>query len=73
MQFYIFFCVVSFQMSEMLNGKSENVYHLPNPVACPLNESGDPVNPRIPPIEKQPDSQVRSKHFFSGQQFTFIA
>ncbi|XP_062872859.1 protein lin-37 homolog [Trichomycterus rosablanca] len=45
------------EISDMLNGKSENVYRLPHSVACPLNESGDPVNLRIPPIEKQPASQ----------------
>ncbi|XP_066533601.1 protein lin-37 homolog [Hoplias malabaricus] len=37
---------------DMLNGKAENIYRLPPPVPCPVNESGDPVYLRIPPVEK---------------------
>ncbi|XP_076833204.1 protein lin-37 homolog [Brachyhypopomus gauderio] len=40
------------EVADMLNGKGQNIYRLPPPVSCPLNESGDPVNLRIPPTEK---------------------
>lgn len=43
----------------MLNGKVQNIYHLPPPCSCPANESGDPVNLRIPPTEKPTVSQVK--------------
>lgn len=47
-------------MNDMLNGKSQNVYRLPPPV-CP--KSGEPVNLRIPPVEKAAESQVSSVMF----------
>ncbi|KAI4904646.1 hypothetical protein NFI96_019426 [Prochilodus magdalenae] len=40
------------EVADMLNGKGQNVYRLPTPVSSPVNESGDPVNLRIPPVEK---------------------
>ncbi|KAF5906246.1 protein lin-37, partial [Clarias magur] len=45
------------EVSDMLNGKVQNVYRLPTPGSCPVNESGDPVNLRIPPTEKPTISQ----------------
>ncbi|XP_027003884.1 protein lin-37 homolog isoform X2 [Tachysurus fulvidraco] len=45
------------EVSDMLNGKVQNIYHLPPPSSCPVNESGDPVNVRIPPSEKPTISQ----------------
>ncbi|XP_057207297.1 protein lin-37 homolog [Triplophysa rosa] len=42
------------EMNDMLNGKSQNVCRLPPPV-CP--KSGEPVNLRIPPVEKAAVSQ----------------
>lgn len=33
---------------DVVNGSSQNIYHLPLPVPCPVTESGDPVNLRIP-------------------------
>ncbi|XP_017345601.1 protein lin-37 homolog isoform X1 [Ictalurus punctatus] len=45
------------EVSDMLNGKVQNIYHLPPPGSCPVNESGDPVNLRIPPTEKPTISQ----------------
>ncbi|XP_035389929.1 protein lin-37 homolog [Electrophorus electricus] len=45
------------EVADMLNGKGQNVYRLPPPASCPLNESGDPVSLRIPPTEKPTASQ----------------
>ncbi len=47
-----------FQMTDMLNGKGQNVYRLPPPVSCPVGSAGEPVNLRIPPVEKSTESQV---------------
>ncbi|XP_062322653.1 protein lin-37 homolog isoform X2 [Osmerus eperlanus] len=40
------------EVTDMLNGKGQNVYRLPPPTSCPISPSGDPVNLRIPPTEK---------------------
>lgn len=45
-------------MTDMLNGKGQNVYRLPPPVSCPVGSVGEPVNLRIPPVEKPAESQV---------------
>ncbi|KTG47302.1 hypothetical protein cypCar_00042630 [Cyprinus carpio] len=45
------------QMTDMLNGKGQNVYRLPPPVSCPVGLPGEPVSLRIPPIEKPTESQ----------------
>jgi hypothetical protein len=57
---YLFshFSPASCQAADMLNGKGQNVYRLPPPTSCPLNPSGDPVNLRIPSIEKPIVSKV---------------
>ncbi|XP_075046853.1 protein lin-37 homolog [Mixophyes fleayi] len=42
---------------EVVNGSSQNLYHLPPPSPCPVTEAGDPVNLRIPsplPREDEP-------------------
>uniref|UniRef100_A0A8C1WPL5 Lin-37 DREAM MuvB core complex component n=1 Tax=Cyprinus carpio TaxID=7962 RepID=A0A8C1WPL5_CYPCA len=46
------------EMTDMLNGKGQNVYRLPPPVSCPVGAAGEPVNLRIPPVEKPTESQV---------------
>lgn len=51
-------CFLYFQMTDMLNGKGQNVYRLPQPVSCPVGSAGEPVNLRIPPVEKPAESQV---------------
>lgn len=43
------------EISDMLNGKGQNIYRLPPPV-CPI-KSDEPVNLRIPPVEKPAESQ----------------
>ncbi|XP_028325999.1 protein lin-37 homolog isoform X2 [Gouania willdenowi] len=40
------------EATEMINGKCQNVYRLPSPTSCPLSSCGEPVNLRIPPMEK---------------------
>uniref|UniRef100_A0A9J7ZI90 Lin-37 DREAM MuvB core complex component n=1 Tax=Cyprinus carpio carpio TaxID=630221 RepID=A0A9J7ZI90_CYPCA len=45
------------EMTDMLNGKGQNVYRLPPPVSCPVGLPGEPVSLRIPPIEKPTESQ----------------
>lgn len=55
-------------MNDMLNGKSQNVYRLPPPV-CP--KSGEPVNLRIPPVEKAAESQVSSVMFQASKRNIF--
>ncbi|XP_049322963.1 protein lin-37 homolog isoform X2 [Astyanax mexicanus] len=45
------------EVADMLNGKSQNIYNLPAPVSAPLNESGEPLNLRVPPVEKPSASQ----------------
>ncbi|CAN2388039.1 Lin-37 DREAM MuvB core complex component [Pristimantis euphronides] len=42
---------------DVVNGSSQNIYHLPPPSTCPVTETGEPVNPRIPsplPREGEP-------------------
>ncbi|XP_051535127.1 protein lin-37 homolog [Myxocyprinus asiaticus] len=45
------------EMTDMLNGKGQNVYRLPPPVSCSVNSAGELVNLRIPPVEKPAESQ----------------
>lgn len=45
------------EMTDMLNGKGQNVYKLPPPVSCPVSSSGEAVNLRIPPVEKTAQNQ----------------
>ncbi|CAG6015705.1 unnamed protein product [Menidia menidia] len=40
------------EVSDMMNGKGQNVYRLPPPTSCPLSPCGEPVNLRIPHTEK---------------------
>lgn len=61
-----------FQVSDMLNGKVQNVYRLPPPGSCSVNESGDPVNLRIPPTEKPTISQVRSQSPLRNVMFNIV-
>lgn len=49
-----FFC----QVTDMINGKGQNVYRLPLPTPCPVSTSGEPINLRIPQTEKPNATQV---------------
>uniref|UniRef100_A0AAQ4NUK1 Lin-37 DREAM MuvB core complex component n=1 Tax=Gasterosteus aculeatus aculeatus TaxID=481459 RepID=A0AAQ4NUK1_GASAC len=40
------------ELTDMINGKGQNVYGLPPPTSCPTSISGEPVNLRIPQTEK---------------------
>ncbi len=47
----------------MINGKGQNVYRLPPPTSCPISKSGEPINLRIPHVEKPTVTQVLYKMF----------
>uniref|UniRef100_A0A3P9ISE7 Lin-37 DREAM MuvB core complex component n=1 Tax=Oryzias latipes TaxID=8090 RepID=A0A3P9ISE7_ORYLA len=40
------------EVTDMINGKGQNVYRLPSPTLCQVSSSGEPVNLRIPLVEK---------------------
>uniref|UniRef100_A0A3P8T8W0 Lin-37 DREAM MuvB core complex component n=1 Tax=Amphiprion percula TaxID=161767 RepID=A0A3P8T8W0_AMPPE len=40
------------EVTDMINGKGQNVYRLPPPTSCPVNRTGEPINLRIPQNEK---------------------
>lgn len=40
------------EVTDMMNGKGQNVYRLPSPSSCPVSASGEPINLRIPQTEK---------------------
>ncbi|KAM8869060.1 protein lin-37 homolog isoform 2-T2 [Spinachia spinachia] len=44
--------MVEEELTDMINGKGQNVYRLPPPTSCPISTSGEPVNLRIPQTEK---------------------
>ncbi|XP_053183521.1 protein lin-37 homolog [Scomber japonicus] len=44
--------IVEDEVTDMINGKGQNVYRLPPPTSCPVNTSGEPINLRIPQTEK---------------------
>lgn len=41
-----------------MNGKDQDVYRLPPPTSSPVGESGEPVNLRIPQIERPTVTKV---------------
>ncbi|XP_024917620.1 protein lin-37 homolog [Cynoglossus semilaevis] len=44
--------VVEEEVTDMINGKNQNVYRLPPPTPCPVSNSGELINLRIPPTDK---------------------
>ncbi|XP_013856225.1 protein lin-37 homolog [Austrofundulus limnaeus] len=46
------------EVTDMLNGKGQNVYRLPPPTSCPVSSSGEPINLRIPQTEKPSVSKL---------------
>uniref|UniRef100_A0A3B3DSL0 Lin-37 DREAM MuvB core complex component n=1 Tax=Oryzias melastigma TaxID=30732 RepID=A0A3B3DSL0_ORYME len=40
------------EVTDMMNGKGQNVYRLPSPTFCHVSSSGEPINLRIPQMEK---------------------
>ncbi|XP_067366153.1 protein lin-37 homolog isoform X5 [Channa argus] len=40
------------EVTDMINGKGQNVYRLPPPAPCPVITSGESINLRIPQTEK---------------------
>lgn len=52
-----------FQLTDMMNGKDQDVYRLPPPTSSPVSASGEPVNLRIPQIERPTVTKVLYKLF----------
>lgn len=52
-----------FQFTDMINGKDQDVYRLPPPTSSPVSASGEPVNLRIPQIERPTVTKVLYKLF----------
>ncbi|XP_017281933.1 protein lin-37 homolog [Kryptolebias marmoratus] len=46
------------EVTDMINGKGQNVYRLPPPTSCPVSSSGEPINLRIPQTEKPTVSKL---------------
>lgn len=51
-------CVSFCQVTDMINGKNQNVYRLPPPTPCPVSNSGELINLRIPPTDKPTVTKV---------------
>lgn len=49
----------------MMNGKDQDVYRLPPPASSPVGASGEPVNLRIPQIERPTVTKVLNELFFA--------
>ncbi|KAM3873098.1 protein lin-37 homolog [Diretmus argenteus] len=54
------------EVTDMLNGKGQNVYRLPPPTPCPVSPSGEPVNLRIPQTEKPTVTKLTDTAAVSG-------
>ncbi|XP_068612286.1 protein lin-37 homolog [Brachionichthys hirsutus] len=54
------------EVADMINGKGQNVYRLPPPSCCPVNTSGEPINLRIPQIEKPTVTKLNDSVPVSG-------
>lgn len=52
----------------MMNGKDQDVYRLPPPTSSPVGESGEPVNLRIPQIERPTVTKVLCVLFFDHSE-----
>lgn len=46
------------EVTDMMNGKGQNVYRLPTPTSCPVSPSGEPLNLRIPQTDKPTVSKL---------------
>lgn len=60
--FFFFTCLLC-QLTDMMNGKDQDVYRLPPPTSSPVGESGEPVNLRIPQIERPTVTKVLCELF----------
>lgn len=54
------------EVTDMINGKGQNVYRLPPPTSCPFSPSGEPLNLRIPQTEKPTASKLADSVPVSG-------
>ncbi|KAG7242179.1 hypothetical protein INR49_024225, partial [Caranx melampygus] len=51
--------MVEEEVTDMINGKGQNVYRLPPPSSCPISTSGEPINLRIPHMEKSTVTKLK--------------
>ncbi|PWA33538.1 hypothetical protein CCH79_00007575 [Gambusia affinis] len=60
------------EVTDMMNGKGQNVYRLPPPSACPVCPSGELINLRIPQTEKPTISKVLKSCDYFNDIFVFF-
>uniref|UniRef100_A0A3B4XM68 Lin-37 DREAM MuvB core complex component n=1 Tax=Seriola lalandi dorsalis TaxID=1841481 RepID=A0A3B4XM68_SERLL len=58
--------MVEEEVTDMINGKGQNVYRLPPPSSCPNSNSGEPINLRIPHTEKSTVTKLTDSVPVSG-------
>ncbi|XP_029360129.1 protein lin-37 homolog isoform X1 [Echeneis naucrates] len=58
--------MVEEEVTDMINGKAQNVYRLPPPSTCPVSTSGEPINLRIPHTEKSSPTKLTDSLPVSG-------
>uniref|UniRef100_A0A671XK81 Lin-37 DREAM MuvB core complex component n=1 Tax=Sparus aurata TaxID=8175 RepID=A0A671XK81_SPAAU len=58
--------MVEEEVTDMINGKGQNVYRLPPPTSCPISTSGEPINLRIPQTEKPTITKLTESVPLSG-------
>ncbi|TNN02435.1 protein lin-37 homolog [Takifugu flavidus] len=54
------------ELTDIINGKDQDVYRLPPPTSSPVSTSGEPVNLRIPQIEKPTVTKLNDSVPVSG-------
>ena len=47
-----------FQSAEVMNGAAQDVYRMPDPSPCPVNDAGEPLNLRIPSTEQNKEEPL---------------
>uniref|UniRef100_A0A3Q3XHX6 Uncharacterized protein n=1 Tax=Mola mola TaxID=94237 RepID=A0A3Q3XHX6_MOLML len=58
--------MVEEEVTDMINGKCQDVYRLPPPTSCTISTSGEPINLRIPQTEKPTVTQLTDSVPVSG-------
>ncbi|RVE62527.1 hypothetical protein OJAV_G00157830 [Oryzias javanicus] len=53
------------EVTDMMNGKGQNVYRLPSPTFCHISSSGEPINLRIPQMEKPTVTKDVANYLFT--------
>uniref|UniRef100_A0A3Q3IBG2 Lin-37 DREAM MuvB core complex component n=1 Tax=Monopterus albus TaxID=43700 RepID=A0A3Q3IBG2_MONAL len=58
--------MVEEEVTDMINGKGQNVYRFPPPTSCPVGPTGEPINLRIPQTEKPTVTKLNDSAPVSG-------